>query len=162
MYLNREEIPMAKTTTNGLPISKTKLGYTTSNVYKMPLKKVWDAATNPAHLKKHFIDGMTGQFGPTLEPVSWRWKDMGDWNFQPLKFEKEKELVFLAPDMDKKYLITVRFEFLRKNGKTIFRVHEEGYKPKHLGRAFMNCEGWTEFHTGIKAYLKWGADLRKL
>jgi uncharacterized protein YndB with AHSA1/START domain len=128
----------------------------------MPLKKVWEAATRAVHLKKHFVDDMTGEFGPDLTPVTWTWKEWGGWTLQPIKFEKEKEIVFLAPDWDGKYLLTVRFEFLRKDGKTIFRVHEKGYKAAHLQRAFMMCEGWTEFHTGIKAYLKWGGDLRKV
>ena len=145
-----------------LPISKSKLGYTTSNVYRLPLRKVWEAVTQSKHLKKHFIDGSSGEFGPKLEPVTWSWKEWGGWTFQPIKFVKEKEIIFLSPDWDNKYLITVRFEFVRKDGKTIFRVHEQGYKPKHLQRAFQMCEGWTEFHTGIKAYLKWGGDLRKL
>ena len=153
---------MPTRTNSSLPISKSKLGYTTSNVYRMPVKKVWDAATDPKHLKKHFIDGMKGTFNPKLEPVSWNWKDWGDWNFTPIKYQKEKELVFLAPEMGGKYQIKVRFEFLRKNGKTVFRVHEEGYMPKDLKTAFMNCEGWSEFHTGLKTYLKYGGDPRKI
>lgn len=151
-----------KSRTSTLPIGKGKLGYTTSNVYRSPLKKVWQAATEMKHLKKHFIDGSKGEFGPDLKPVTWIWKDFGGWTLQPTKYVKEKEIVFLMPDWDAKYLITVRFEFVRKGAKTIFRVHERGYKPNHLQRAFMQCEGWTEFHTGIKPYLKWGADLRKL
>jgi uncharacterized protein YndB with AHSA1/START domain len=145
-----------------LPISKNKLGYTTSNVYRASLKKVWEAATQSKHLRKHFIDGGKGEFGSDLEPVTWHWKDWGDWTFQPLKYSKEKEIVFLGPDWDNTYLITIRFEFLKKNGKTIFRIHEHGYKKEHLDRAFAMCEGWTEFHSGIKMYLKWGADPRKL
>ena len=153
---------MARKESATLPISRSKLGYTTSNVYKTPLRKVWEAATDGRHLKKHFVDGMKGRFGPELDPVTWSWKEWGDMTFRVTKFEPEKEIVFLAPGPDNKYLLTIRFEFIRKNGKTIFRVHERGYKPTDLRNAFMMCEGWTEFHTGIKAYLKWGGDLRKL
>jgi uncharacterized protein YndB with AHSA1/START domain len=152
----------AMTKIKGLPVGRGKVGYTTSNVYRTPLKKVWEAATRPEHLTKHFVDRMKGEFDSNLDPVTWEWKDFGEWTFQPISYKKEKELVFLAPDWSGKYLIKVRFEFVRKDGKTIFRVHELGYPSGNLQQAFMNCEGWTEFHTGIKAYLKWGADLRKL
>jgi len=150
-----------KKETRMLPRSKGKLGYTTSNVFRAPLKKVWEAVVDPKHLKKYFVDGQDGTFGPGLEPVTWTWKEWGGWTFYPVKFEKEKEIVFLAPDMDNKCLMTIRFEFLRKDGRTIFRVHEMGYKASQLKQAFMMCEGWTEFHTGLKAYIKFGADLRK-
>ena len=145
-----------------LPVSRNKLGYTTSNVYRAPLRKVWNAATHKKHLLRHFIDGCKGEFGPELEPVVWTWKKYGDYPLQVVKFKKDREIVFHAPSPSNTYLVTIRFEFLRKGGKTIFRIHEHGYKPNDLKHAFMMCEGWTEFHTGIKAYLKWGADLRKL
>jgi uncharacterized protein YndB with AHSA1/START domain len=157
-----KEYFMAGKKTATLPVSKSKLGYTTSNVYKSSLRKVWDAATKAEHLKKHFVDGMKGAFGPELDPVCWSWKEWGEMAFQVIKYEPEKEITFLVPGPDNEYLMTVRFEFLKKDGKTIFRVHNHGYKTKHLQHAFMMCEGWTEFHTGIKAYLKWGGDLRKL
>jgi uncharacterized protein YndB with AHSA1/START domain len=152
----------ATSKTKPLPVGRGKVGYTTSNVYRAPLKKVWEAATQPKHLTKHFVDKMRGQFDSNLEPVTWTWNDYGDWTFQPVSYKKEKEVVFLAPDMSRKFMITVRFEFLRKNGRTVFRVHEQGYKPEYLEEAFMNCEGWTEFHTGMKAYLKYGADPRRI
>jgi uncharacterized protein YndB with AHSA1/START domain len=145
-----------------LVLSKSKLGYTTSNVFKAPLKKVWNAATHKKHLMRHFIDSCKGEFGPELAPVTWTWKRYGSMVLDVAKFEKEKEIVFHTPGPNGTYLVTVRFEFLRKGGKTIFRIHEHGYKPKDLKQAFMMCEGWTEFHTGIKAYIKWGGDLRKV
>ena len=137
------------------------ISYTTSNVFRAPLAKVWDAAVLSKHLKGHFVDDMKGEFGPKLTPVTWVWKEWGGWTFKVLKYDKHKEVVFCGPSMDGKYEITVRFEFVRKDGKTIFRVHESGYPQKELKSAFMMCEGWSEFHTGVKAYLA-GIDLRKL
>lgn len=146
--------------TESLRVSRGKLGYTTSNVFRAPLTKVWEAAVLSKHLKKHFVDDMTGEFGPKLTPVTWIWKGFGGWTFTVVKFVKHKEVVFRGPSMDGKYELTVRFEFLRKKGRTIFRVHEDGYPMKQLKSAFMMCEGWTEFHTGVKAYLA-GTNLRK-
>jgi uncharacterized protein YndB with AHSA1/START domain len=145
-----------------IPVGKGPIGYTTSNVFKQPLKKVWEGAVLSKYLKKYFVDDMRGEFTAKLEPVEWFWKEWGWWTIQVAKFVKNKEVVMLMPDWENKYLTTVRFEFLRKDGKTIFRVHESGYPTKHLKQAFMMCEGWTEFHTYLKAYLLTGKDvLRK-
>jgi uncharacterized protein YndB with AHSA1/START domain len=156
----KEKTEMA---TKSKPKSKAagnkKIGYTTSNVFKAPLAKVWDAATQSKHLKKHFVDDMKGEFGRKLDPVTWIWKE-GSGTSEVLKYVKHKEVVFRFPSWTGNYKVTVRFEFLRKDGKTIFRVHESGYPATELKAAFMMCEGWTEFHTGVKAYLA-GKDLRK-
>ena len=148
------------TKTKSASARRGTISYTTSNVFRAPLSKVWDAVTQSKHLKKHFVDDMKGEFGPKLTPVTWAWEGFGGFTLTVLKFAKNKELVFIGLSMDGKYQITVRFEFLRKDGKTIFRIHESGYPKKELKSAFMMCEGWTEFHTGVKAYLA-GVDLRK-
>jgi uncharacterized protein YndB with AHSA1/START domain len=145
-----------------LPVGKGPVGYTTSGVFDMPLAKVWDAVFSSKHLKKHFVDDMKGEYGPKLAPVSWFWKEWGWFSHKVIKFEKHKEVVVHMPEMMHKYATVVRFEFVRKDGKTIFRIHDHGYPTKDLKNAFMMCEGWTEFHCGVKAYLKWGANLHKI
>lgn len=153
-------MPTKKTTKKtAKQASRGEISYTTSNVFKAPLSKVWDAAVLSKHLKKHFVDDMKGEFGPKLTPVTWTWKGFGSFDLPVIKFVKHQEIVFVGMSMGK-YQVTVRFEFLRKDGKTIFRVHESGYPKKELKMAFMMCEGWSEFHTGVKAYLA-GVDLRK-
>jgi hypothetical protein len=67
----------------------------------------------------------------------------------------------LMPEMNGKYMVTVRYEILKKDGKTVFRIHESGYPQTDLNMAFMMCEGWSEFHSGMKAYLA-GVDLREI
>lgn len=153
-------MPTKKTTKKTTkPAGSGEISYTTSNVFKAPLSKVWDAAVLSKHLKKHFVDDMKGEFGPTKTPVTWTWKGFGSFDLPVVKFIKHQEIVFAGMSMGK-YQVTVRFEFLRKDGKTIFRIHESGYPKKELKTAFMMCEGWSEFHTGVKAYLA-GVDLRK-
>ncbi len=149
-----------KKTSKSKPASRGEISYTTSNVFKAPLSKVWDAAVLSKHLKKHFVDDMKGEFGSKKTPVTWTWKGFGSFDLPVAKFVKHKEIVFEGMSMGGKYQVTVRFEFLRKDGKTIFRIHESGYPKKELKTAFMMCEGWSEFHTGVKAYLA-GVDLRK-
>ena len=34
-----------------LPVSKSKLGYTTSHIIKQPIKKVWEAVTDGVRLE---------------------------------------------------------------------------------------------------------------
>ena len=150
----------AKKTAKAKPAPRGEISYTTSNVFKAPLAKVWDAVVLSKHLKKHFVDDMKGEFGPKLTPVTWVWKEFGGITITVSKYVKHKEIVFAGMSMGGKYETTVRYEFVRKDGKTIFRVHESGYPKKELKTAFMMCEGWTEFHTGVKAYLA-GIDLRK-
>jgi len=145
--------------TKKVPAGKGPIRYTTSNVFKASVSRVWAAATEREHLRKHFVDDMKGEFSK-LEPVSWYWKEWGWWSVEVTKYIHNKELVMLMPEMGGKYAVTVRFEIVREKGKTIFRVHESGYPAKDLKSAFMMCEGWSEFHTGMKAYLM-GVDLRK-
>lgn len=138
------------------------IGYTTSNVFPAhSLKEVWAAAVEAKHLKKHFVDDMRGEFGPDLKPVGWFWKAW-DWlTITPKVFKKHEQIVWDATGMDGKSKITVTFDFLVKDGKTIFRISEAGYAAGDLKNAFMMCEGWTEFHCGVKAYLMGGVLLNK-
>lgn len=145
-----------------LPLGKGNLNYVTSNVFKQSLSEVWDAVTHSSHLKKHFIDDMTGEFGPDLRPVSWIWNDFGGFELTVTKFVKHSEIVFIGNSMTGKYKNTIRFEFVTKDGKTIFRIYESGYDPKDIKTAFMMCEGWTEFHCGVKYYLATGKDPRDI
>lgn len=142
-----------------LPVGKGPIHYTTSNVFKSPVAKVWAAAVEKKHLKGHFLDDMRGDFAKDKE-VGFFWKEWGWWTVKVVKYAKNKELVMHMPDMTGKYMTIVRYEILKKDGKTVFRIHESGYPTKDLNMAFMMCEGWSEFHTGIKAYLL-GVDLRK-
>jgi uncharacterized protein YndB with AHSA1/START domain len=144
-----------------IKIGKGKLGYTTSNVFNAPLQKVWDGVTLKKHLVKHFVDDVIGEFGPKKTPVEWVWKEYGAIHLEVIKFVKHKEIIVRGSNMMGTYQTTIRFEFVRKDGKTIFRIHESGYDPKDIKMAFMMCEAWTEFHTSLKAYLKFGVDLRK-
>ena len=160
MATKKSPAKTTKKTTKPKPAARGEISYTTSNVFKAPLSKVWDAVVLSKHLKKHFVDDMKGEFGPKLSPVTWIWKGFGGFEMPVLKYVKHQEIVFTGMSMGGKYEVTVRYEFLRKDGKTIFRIHESGYPKKELKTAFMMCEGWSEFHTGVKAYLA-GVDLRK-
>ena len=138
------------------------IGYTTSNVFpKHSIKQVWDAAVKSVHLKKHFVDDMRGEYGPDLKPVGWYWKEWGWTDSKVLAYKEYEQLVFEGMSMDGKSTIIVTYDFLEKDGKTIFRISESGYPAGDLKSAFMMCEGWTEFHCGVKAYLMSGLLLNR-
>lgn len=145
-----------------LPLGKGSLGYTTSNVFSQSIPEVWDAVTRPEHLKKHFITDMIGEFGSALGTVTWKWGDH-PWSFEVKKYVEHSEIVFVGDAVNNKHKVTMRFEFVKRaDGKTIFRIHESGYDAKDLKSAFMMCEGWTEFHCGVKTYLATGLDPREM
>ena len=138
------------------------IGYTTSNVFpKHTIKQVWDAAVLGKHLKKHFVDDMKGECGPDLKPVSWFWKEWGWMEIKVLAYKEYEQIVFEGMSMDGKSTIIVTYDFLEKDGRTIFRISEAGYPATDLKGAFMMCEGWTEFHCGVKAYLMNGTILNR-
>jgi uncharacterized protein YndB with AHSA1/START domain len=147
-----------------LPVSKTKLGYTTSHIIKQPLKKVWDGVTEGAQVRKYFVDKQVGEWSEKLDVVKWCWKEFGDetMDLYPTLYKKYERIEFVGQAMAGKYMTRMTFEFVKKGPReTIFRVHDYGYKQKDLKTAFMMCEGWTEFHTYLKAYLKWGVDVMR-
>ena len=141
---------------------KGTITYTTSNVFNAPIAKVWAAATEKKHLMKHFVDDMRGEYKKG-QKIGWFWKEWGWMDVEVVAYKKNKELTVKSPFvMGGKYTVTTRYEILKRkeDGKTVFRIHESGYPKKDLKMAFMMCEGWSEFHTGLKAYLA-GVDLRK-
>lgn len=147
-----------------LPVSTGKLGYTTSHIIKQPLKKVWEAVTEEKHVKKYFIDRQIGKWGPDLEVVKWCWKEYGDetMDMYPTLYKEYERIEFIGEAYGPKYMTRLAFEFVKKGPKeTIFRIHDYGYKQKDLKAAFTMCEGWTEFHTYLKAYLKFGVDVMR-
>ena len=145
-----------------LSAAKGTISYTTSNVFDAPIAKVWAAATEKKHLKKYWVDDMRGEYKKG-QKIGWFWKEWGWMDVEVVNYKKNKELTVKSPFMmGGGYTVTTRYEIVKRkeDGKTIFRVHESGYPKKDLKMAFMMCEGWTEFHCGIKAYLLGKLDLR--
>ncbi len=146
------------------PVSKTNLGYTTSHIIKQPLKKVWEGVTEGKHVKKYFVDKQIGEWSEKLEVVKWGWKEYGNMmiDMYPTLYKKYERIEFVGQSMGGNYMTRMTFEFVKKGPReTVFRIHDYGYKQKDLKFAFMMCEGWSEFHTYLKAYLKWGVDVMR-
>jgi uncharacterized protein YndB with AHSA1/START domain len=136
-----------------LPLGRGKIEFMVSNTYAAPIAKVWEAITQAKHTQKFFVEKVTGDFGPGLDPVQWHWKKWGTFSQWPTIYQKEKQLEFVWEDHNKKYLTIVTFT-LKKKGKLVeLQISESGWKQADLKNAFANCEGWTMYLCYLKAYL---------
>jgi uncharacterized protein YndB with AHSA1/START domain len=136
-----------------LPFGRGKLEFTVAHTYKASLAKVWEAITEAKHVQKYFVEKVTGDFRPDLEPVIWHWKKWGSFTQWPIIYDEEKELEFAWQDHKKKYLTVVNVS-LKKKGKTVeLRIRESGWKQADIKNAFSNCEGWTMYLCFLENYL---------
>jgi uncharacterized protein YndB with AHSA1/START domain len=140
--------------------SEQRIGFAVSQRIRLPLKTVWEAATEAKHLNKFFTSGSKGDITPACDPVVWNWK--GGASVQLVVTEcvplKAFQFKWKGPDNDE---TLVRFEFKREKSQTVIRIYEAGWKSERIDAAFDHCGGWSEWLYGLKAYLIYGIDLRK-
>ncbi len=142
-------------------VATGKISFSVVQTYRAPLKKVWEAATKAAHLEKHFVDRVRGDFNENFETTFWFWKGHGEFPLYPVAFAKEKFVEFYWPLYgSKNKLSLVRFEFSEKKGIVTVKITETGWSSSGLEYAFGNCQGWTEFLMTLKAYVLLKKDLR--
>ena len=108
-----------------MPVRKSSrkelLGFSVLQRYRVPLKKVWETATQAKHLNGFFTHGAKGNITPKMEPVTWRWKNYGSAAVQVTACDPGKSFEFLwATPVG--YQTKVRFEFSREKGKTVVRI----------------------------------------
>ena len=137
-------------------------GFTIGIPFKQSKTKIWKGLTRAKHINQYFCQGAKGDFTPELTHPIWAWKKWGSIELHHTKYEKEKLIEFHWEGYKVKYHITVRFEIVRENNKTMVRISERGWKKQDLKHAFGECEGWTVFLCYLKFYLKYGKDPRKI
>ncbi|HEY3293958.1 MAG TPA: SRPBCC domain-containing protein [bacterium] len=140
--------------------SKTLLGFYRDQTYRVPLKTVWEAATQAEHLNGFFTSAAKGDICPDLEPVTWRWGKLCA-EIDVVSCEPHKAFEFRWTAPGQKDRTQVRMEFSRAKGRTVVKVFEAGWKETHVDGALENCGGWSEWLYGPKAYVQHGIDLRK-
>jgi uncharacterized protein YndB with AHSA1/START domain len=79
-----------------------------------------------------------------------------------LKVETDKQIVLEwegVPGHDTRVEMT--FEPVGED--TIVSISETGWREnqKDLDHSYMNCQGWTQFLSALKAYTEYGINLRK-
>lgn len=57
----------------------------------------------------------------------------------------------------------IEMRFTAEGGETIVSISESGWKetPEDLNRSYMNCMGWSQMVSALKAYTEYGINLRK-
>jgi uncharacterized protein YndB with AHSA1/START domain len=132
-----------------------------------PVEEVFDAVYNPKKLSGYFTNG--GASAPLVEgtTVEWAFADNpGDEQHKfPVVVKKvvKNELIELEWEGAKGLDTHVRMEFDAAGSDTIVRISESGWRETqdHLNSSYMNCMGWSQMISALKAYVEYGIDLRK-
>jgi uncharacterized protein YndB with AHSA1/START domain len=132
-----------------------------------PVEEVFDAVYNPKKLSGYFTNG--GASAPLVEgtTVEWAFADNpGDEQHKfPVVVKKvvKNELIELEWEGAKGLDTQVRMEFDAAGSDTIVRISESGWRETqdHLNSSYMNCMGWSQMISALKAYVEYGIDLRK-
>lgn len=152
-----------------------------------PVETVFEAMANPEQLKQYFATGK-GTSGrlKTGATVNWSFHDYDGEAFPvevveveenrriTLKWEayepsdlKEGEAAdpHCAPHAATNYLttVTIRFEPLENNTRTLVSIAEEGWRQTAAGLqgSYGNCFGWTQMLCCLKAWTEHGINLRE-
>ncbi|MEP6704605.1 MAG: SRPBCC domain-containing protein [Acidobacteriota bacterium] len=133
-----------------------------------PIEEVFDAVYNPQKLSGYFTTG--GATAPLEEgtQVEWAFADNpGDEEHKfPVKVEKvvANELIVLGWEGAEGLQTRVEIQFEKAGpSDTIVRISEAGWRETQddLNRSYMNCFGWGQMLSALKAYTEYGINLRK-
>ena len=133
-----------------------------------PVAEVFDAVHDPKKLSGYFTNG--GASAPLREgtTVQWAFEDTpGDpMPAFPVKVLKEipEELIVLEWEGSKGRNTKVEFSFEQTGPEeTLVKITESGWQEsqEELDRSYMNCMGWSQMLSALKAYVEYGIDLRK-
>jgi uncharacterized protein YndB with AHSA1/START domain len=136
------------------------VGFSTEAWVKSPKARVWQLATKGAWLNRYFTSAATGDLdAPGTVRLSWG-KESEE--VEVLSAAWERRVVFLWAAYGVKYATRVAMTFEEKNGMTRVGLRETGWRRdgKGVNSALHHAEGWTFFLCALKAYARWGVDLR--
>lgn len=133
-----------------------------------PVEEVFEAVHDPEKLSGYFTNG--GASAPLHEgtTVQWAFADNPDepvvsFPVNVLEVIPDERIVFeWEGSKDKQTRVEIGFE---KTGpdETVVRISESGWEgtQEGLDRSYMNCMGWSQMLSALKAYAEYGIDLRK-
>jgi len=145
-----------------------ELKFNVQTKIQKPVEEVFKAVQDPDKLSGYFTNG--GASAPLTEgaTVEWAFEDTPGEKVGPFPVKVKKvipnELITFewegAPSRNT--LVEIKFE---KAGpeETIVRISESGWKEtqEELDRSYMNCMGWSQMISALKAYAEYGINLRK-
>src|ERR1035437_3117894 len=133
-----------------------------------PVEDVYDAVHNPDKLSGYFTNG--GASAPLNEGMTVQWAFADNPGEAPISFPVTvlqtipNELIVLEWQgaSDHNTSVEIRFEKVGPDA-TIVRISETGWHENQddLDRSYMNCMGWTQMVSALKAYVEHGINLRK-
>jgi uncharacterized protein YndB with AHSA1/START domain len=126
-----------------------------------PVVEVFEAIVNPEKMNKYFISTSTGSMenGKTLV---WTWPDYdGELEIKVGKIEKDKVISFEWNGSGVKCVVVITLEPKDEN-RTLVKITESDWPADYKGanQCMGQVEGWTHFLCCLKAYLKYGINLR--
>ncbi len=133
-----------------------------------PVAEVFDAVYNPEKLSGYFTNG--GASAPLVEgtTVEWAFADNpGEEKLQfPVRVTKvvPNELIVLGWEGAKGLNTVVEMQFeAASDSDTIVRISETGWRETQddVNSSYLNCMGWSQMISALKAYVEYGIDLRK-
>lgn len=141
------------------------LGFKVSARIAKPVSEVFDGVANPAKLSGYFTT-LGGASAPLVPGTTVTW-----WGKVPVEVDEvipERKIVLrwdasVAPgEAPYKTLIEMSFEPL-DDGATLVVIGESGWHEGENGlrKSYLNCEGWSQMLSCLKAYVEYGINLRE-
>jgi len=133
-----------------------------------PVAEVFDAVYNPSKLSGYFTNG--GASAPLDEGTTVEWAFADNPGDEEMKFPVEvkrvvpNERIELSWEGAKGLFTHVVMEFDADGPEeTIVRISESGWRETQddLNSSYLNCMGWSQMISALKAYVEHGIDLRK-
>jgi uncharacterized protein YndB with AHSA1/START domain len=133
-----------------------------------PVSEVFSAVYEPEKLSGYFTNG--GASGPLDEGKTVHWAFADNPGDDATKFPVvvkrtiKNELIELGWEGAKGLDTHVRMEFIDAgDNETIVRISESGWRETQddLNSSYLNCMGWSQMISALKAYCEYGIDLRK-
>ena len=132
-----------------------------------PVAEVFDAVYNPEKLTGYFTTG--GASGPLDEGTTVEWAFADNPGDEKHKFPVEvkqvvpNELIVLGWEGAKGLQTRVEMKFEASDSDTIVSISETGWRETQddLNSSYLNCMGWSQMVSALKAYAEYGIDLRK-
>ena len=134
-----------------------------------PVEEVFDAVYNPKKLSGYFTNG--GASAPLEEGTTVQWAFADNPDQEPIAFPVKvvqvipNSLIVLewqgAVDGDTR--VEMKFESADSGSSTIVRISESGWREiqDDLDRSYMNCYGWAQMLSALKAFVEYNINLRK-
>ncbi|QDC01369.1 SRPBCC domain-containing protein [Mesorhizobium sp. 8] len=138
------------------------IGIRVSGRIGKPAAEVFDAVVNPKKLSGYFTT-IKGASAPLVADTTVTW-----WGEVPVEVDEvvQNERIVLRWDAHDakppyKTRIEMNFEAL-DDGGTFITIAETGWHEDETGRknSYMNCEGWSQMLSCMKAYVEYGINLR--